>query len=202
MGRAASTAEVRDMKDVRIQISSAALLMALLFALAAPALALAAPGAGGSAAKSPAAASTKAAQKAADKAADKAAKTEALRKRIANVLRSRKARFKAASANLTKRISRVAALADKVEAAGGDVTGVRSKLAKARAHIKKSASLEARTASQFNAIASLTPSARKKAFSRARSTGRLAAKQLKLAKADLRAATAELKRVLKGLGAK
>lgn len=120
-----------------------------------------------------------------------------LQTRIANALRARKARFDAANANLTRRITRVTALADKVEAAGGDVTAARSALASASASLAKANELEAAAIAKFRDIPNASD--KRAAFVAARTSGRLAVAELKAARVNLRDAAAELRTVLEQL---
>jgi colicin import membrane protein len=114
----------------------------------------------------------------------KQAAAENLGKRVENKLRARKARFDAASANINKRIARVAELADRVEAAGGDVTAVRAKLDLARTELAEAIAIEATTAEQLRAVKDAPD--KRAAFRTARSTGREAVAKLKQARFAVR----------------
>lgn len=120
-----------------------------------------------------------------------------LNKNIANKLRARKHRFDAVSANLNKRIDRIASLATTVAAAGGDVSAVNAKLDSARQHLAAALALEQETIGMFNAI----PSAgnRRAAFFEARAQGRKAVAELKLTRIAIRDAAATLRVVVDGL---
>lgn len=124
-------------------------------------------------------------------------KLENLRKRIANRLRARKARFDAAAANISKRIERVDAIADKVEAAGGDVSAVRAKLDEARTNLANALALENQTIDEFNAIPAA--SNRKAAFVGAKVAGRAGVARLKAARTSLREAAHLLRDVVEAL---
>jgi len=135
----------------------------------------------------------RAAEKAArEKAAQKRAKAKKTRdqilaRRVENQLRARRARFDAASANITRRIARVAALAVRVKAAGGDVTAVRSKLDEARTRLAEALAAEAKTAELFRAVPGA--SNRRVAFASARVAGRKSAVGLAKARIALKDAT-------------
>ena len=141
------------------------------------------------------------AKRTAAKSARAAAKAEAkkaqLQKRIGNKLNARTHRFDAAGANLTKRISRLAALAIRVEAAGGDVSGVNAKLDIARQHLASALALEQAAIAKFQAIP--TAVNRKAAFVEARNAGRVAVAELKVTRVAIRDAAASLRIVVKGL---
>lgn len=123
----------------------------------------------------------------------------ALEARIAAVLQRRKARFDTVSNRLTSRIARVRGIADKVAAAGGDVSPARSLLNSASQHLSNASDLEAQAVSAFQAVPSA--SNRPVAFATARSTGRSAGSELILARGDLRSAIAGLRSVVSGLKA-
>lgn len=120
-------------------------------------------------------------------------------RRLIDVLQTRKARFDASVSTLSMRIDRVAAIADKVAKAGGDVTGTRAKLTLAKVHIDQARLLEQTTTSEFGRV--LAAADRPAAFRGAREKGRLASAELKLARTDLRAAAQELRGVVKRLRA-
>lgn len=120
-----------------------------------------------------------------------------LTKRIANKLNARKHRFDAVGANLNKRINRIASLATTVAAAGGDVSAVNSKLDGAREHLANALALEQETIAKFQAIPSAAD--RRAAFFDARSKGREAVAELKLARFAIRDAAATLRAVVDGL---
>lgn len=113
-------------------------------------------------------------------------RSENLRKRVNNRVRARAARFDAAGANIGKRIDRVAAIADKVEAAGGDVGVVRTKLDEARDRLATAKAIEVQLAEELNAITAAAD--KRSAFEAAKSTGRRAVAELKLARSALREA--------------
>jgi hypothetical protein len=117
----------------------------------------------------------------------------ALAKRIANVLAARKRRFDAASKAISAHITRVSALADKVEVAGGDVSKARDYLGKATDAVASANALEQETAAEFRAISGA--SNRRSAFKSARTSGARAVAQLKIARANVVLALRELRSV-------
>lgn len=184
------------MADHMKRIATVAVAFALFAGLLVPASAGALPsGLGGTSA--PVVSATVRDRIAARKATIAARRLAALKKRIENVLRARRARFDAAYANISKRIARVSAIADKVAAAGGDVSGVRAKLSSASAHLASAHDLEAATAAAFRAVP--TSGDKKAAFSAARTQGRMAVAQLVKARVDLRDATVALQKVVNQL---
>ncbi len=161
---------------------------ALVAALATPMVAGAVPGQGG---KWNAPAKE---QVVAAKGAFKAQALENLKKRIANVLMARKARFDAATSNLNMRIERVSAIADRVEKAGGDVSSARESLDSAKEHLAKADTLEQAAIASFESI--LDSANRGVAFKAARAKARLAIAEIKLARADVRAAAQGLRQTV------
>ena len=127
----------------------------------------------------------------------KARATEALKLRIAEVLRLRALSFNATAGSLSKRISSVSAIATRVQKAGGNVKVARKHITASKRHLAKARSLERQTIASFKAV--VTASDRTAAFAAARKKGRQATAQLKLAQADVRRATTELRRVIKKL---
>lgn len=150
-------------------------------------------------ASSAASETARAARKAERKAERTAARQAQLEKRIDNKLTARKHRFDAVSANLTKRIDRIASLATTVAAAGGDVTAVNAKLDSAREHLASALALEQETIAMFKAIPSATD--RKAAFFDARAKGRQAVAELKATRVEIRGAAQLLRSVVEGLKA-
>jgi len=136
----------------------------------------------------------KRAAKSAAKAMAKGQRQAQLQKRIGNKLNARKHRFDAASANLNKRIDRLAALATTVAAAGGDVSGVNAKLDIARQHLANALALEQTAIAKFQAIPAAAD--RKAAFVEARAAGRAAVAELKVTRVAIRDAAAALRLVV------
>ena len=145
-------------------------------------------------------ASASANARASAKAKARAERKAQIEKRVANRLNARKHRFDAASANLNKRITRIASLAAKVAAAGGDVSVVNAKLDTARQHLASAKALELEAVAKFQAIASATD--RKAAFAEARAKARQAVAELKLTRVSIREAAVTLRTVVKGLESK
>lgn len=193
-------------------IGTIAIVAALVAVLAVPVLAEAGLRNGRGARKNPAASALVQARKAAKTAArnhgssasqgTRGVKTKGqplaqLNKRIANNLRARNHRFDAVSANLNKRINRIASLATTVAAAGGDVSAVNGKLDSARQHLANALALEQDAIAKFQAIPSAAN--RRAAFFDARAKGREAVAELKLSRVDIRDAAATLRVVVDGL---
>ena len=161
----------------------------IVLALLVPAVALAGPGArkpaGGTGATASATATPKGkgSQPQTPGPTAKGQPTENLKRRIDNVLRARAKRFDTAADVIAKRIARVSLLADKVEAAGGDVSKVRTALAEASAALAEAKTLEAAAVAKFQAVPEATD--RKAAFRDAKAAGKVATKQLKVARAKL-----------------
>jgi len=116
-----------------------------------------------------------------------------LEKRIANVTAARGHRFGAASSNLTRRISRIAALAVAVDSAGGDVSGVNAKLDEARAHLQTALALEDDAIVALRAVADAPLGERRAAFRAAKAKGRLAVAELKATRVSIREAARALR---------
>jgi len=121
----------------------------------------------------------------------------AIEMRIAAVLQRRKTRFDTASGRLSDRIARVRAIADKVAAAGGDVSATKALLDSASAHLTKASDLEAQAVAAFQAVPSASD--RRTAFAAARAIGRSAAAELVAARKDVRSAIVDLRSVVSAL---
>ena len=173
------------------QITIVMMAAALVTALATPIVATAVPGQGG---KWNAPAKE---QLAAARGTFKTQALDNLRKRIANVLMARKARFDAATSNLNMRVVRVSAIADRVETAGGDVSPARESLDSAKEHLARADSLEQAAIASFESI--LDSTNRGLAFKAARAKARLAIAEIKLARADVRAAAQDLRQIVSQL---
>jgi len=120
-----------------------------------------------------------------------------LQKRISNVLAARKHRFDAVSANLNKRIDRMASLVATVGAAGGDVAGANAELDAARQHLAAALALETEARTMLQQIPSA--SNRHAAFVAARAKGRAAVIELKLTRNSIRSSALSLRIVVAGL---
>jgi hypothetical protein len=125
--------------------------------------------------------------------------TEQLKLKIAEVLRVRAASFGSTTGSLAERIDSLNLIANRLEKAGGNVKRARKQIAAAKRHISKARILERQTVASFNSVVSANN--RTAAFAAARKKGKLATTQLKLAQADVRAATTELRAVVKRLNA-
>ncbi len=147
----------------------------------------------GSAASSNAAAERRAAKR----EARKAARTSKVAKRISNRLAARKARFDAVTANLERRIERIAALTAKVEAAGGDVSAAEAKLGEARQHLAAALDIEQDAIAKFEAIPGSAN--QRAAFAAAKARGREAVAELKATRVAIREAAEALRVVVQGL---
>ena len=90
----------------------------------------------------------------------------------------------AASANIRKRIERVEALTAKVEAAGGDVTAVRARLAEASAKLENAT--RARGPGRRATPGRADAEDKRAAFEAAKATGREAVAELKAARRHCR----------------
>lgn len=179
--------EVASVSKKMKTIAAAAVVSALILALAVPAVA--APGK----AKAPGGVGITAASG----SSVSGQKIENLRNRITNVLRARKARFDAVTANLVKRQARVEALAGKVEALGGDVSRVREMIAESTQILEQARAQEQVCVQAFQAV----PDAENRgaAFRSAKAEGREAVQLLKQSRTRLREATVELSRIAEGL---
>lgn len=122
---------------------------------------------------------------------------ENLRNRITNVLRARKARFDAITANLVKRQARVEALADKVEALGGDVSKFRTMLEASEQALVQARAQEQVCVDAFKAVPEATDKGT--AFRAARGEGRKAVELLKKSRTQLREAARELRAIAEQL---
>jgi hypothetical protein len=101
---------------------------------------------------------------------------ERVRMRVVTALGARHGRFDNAIEAIRNRLERVSTLADKLEAAGGDVTEARALLAQASADLDEALRLEAEAAAQFEAIADAEDPF--SAFHVARETARAAVREL------------------------
>jgi len=164
--------------------------LVLVAALAVPAAAYALPGLGTRLGAPRASAD-------ASRAAFQQQRLDLLRQRIALVLANRKLRFDFVTDRVTTRIARVSGLADSVEKAGGDVSGVRVSLDKARALVAQAGVAEAKAVEMFKAVPGATN--RKAAFDAARAQGRIAAQTLNNARLTLRNAVLNLRAIANGL---
>lgn len=124
---------------------------------------------------------------------------EQLRQRIALVLQRRAARFDSVAQQLSTRITKVGGLADKVAAAGGDVSSTRTLLDSAKSHLDSAQSLESQAVAAFRAVPSAVD--RRAAFMAARGIGRQAGEELRASRKDLRAAVISLRSVIGALKA-
>jgi hypothetical protein len=176
----------------------------ILAALLIPAAALAGPGQGDAHSQStsrsvhPAAAAVRpapAGRAATPPSAESGQPPENLARRVANVLAARKKRFDAASTAISAHVARVGALADRVEAAGGDVAEVRGHLADATEALAAANTLEDEAAAKVQALPG--SSSRKADLVAARASGAGAVAQLKLARAKVVLAVHELRAVAK-----
>lgn len=168
------------------------LAMTLVAALAAPAAAYAIPGRGslGLGAKpKPSMDATR--------QAFRDQKLALLRERIALVLKNREERFGAAADRIASRITRVSGVADQVEKAGGDVSGVRTSLAKATELLAQAREQEATAIRMFTAVPDAAN--KKEAFDAAKAQGRLAKQTLQEARLTLRNAILSLRAIANGL---
>ncbi len=164
--------------------------LVIVLSLAVPALAL--PG--------DARPTTKPTMKAAAAGASNAEKSiENLRNRIANVLRARKARFDAVTANLVKRQARVTVLADKVEALGGDVAQVRTMLQESTRLMEQARTQEQVCIDAIKAVPDATD--KRAAFRAAKAEGRKAVELVKQSRMQLRDAARELSRIAETVAA-
>lgn len=120
-----------------------------------------------------------------------------LNERITMVLRNRNRGFNAAAAAILARIDRVSAIADKVEAANGDVSAVRASLADAEDLVVKAKADEAAAADLFKLVPAATD--KRAAFSAAKTQARVARRTLHEARTTLRNAILDLRAVVNGL---
>jgi hypothetical protein len=125
--------------------------------------------------------------------------TEQLKLKISKALLARASSFNATAVSLSTRINTLSAIARRLEKAGGNVRRARKFITAAKRHLAKARSLERQTVASFKAVVSA--SNRTAAFAAARAKGKLATRQLKLAQADVRSATTELRAVVKRMKA-
>lgn len=190
-----------------------AVALALVAALAVPASALAAsrvsvmrrgsakisstaPRARAAAVNGPAA---KGAVSATAQAATRAAQRELLRQRIVQVLQARKTRFDAVSGRIATRSQKLSALADSVEKAGGDVSGVRTSIGKVSDLLAQASQQEALAVAEFQEVPDAAHP--RVAFAAARVQARAAVVTLNAARITLRNAVLNLRAVATGLKA-
>ena len=122
-----------------------------------------------------------------------------LRQRIVAVLERRKARFDLATSRINSRSQALSALADRVEKAGGDVSGVRASISKASELLADASQQEALAIAKFQEVPDATN--KRLAFAQARAQGRVAVKTLELARITLRNAVLNLRGIVTGLKA-
>jgi hypothetical protein len=122
---------------------------------------------------------------------------ENLAKRITNVLAARKRRFDAASNAIAAHISRVSALADKVETAGGDVSKVRGYLTEATDALAAARALEQEATTRLKAVPG--SSSPKADLAAGRASGVKAVAQLKIARKKVVLAVHELRAAVKAM---
>ena len=125
------------------------------------------------------------------------ARAEALKARIGAVLARRRAKFELTDARMRTRLARLTRIADKVAAAGGDVTATRTSLASASAHLTQAEGLERSAVAAFQAVPSAAD--RRQAFLAARDIAKNAGQQLVAARADLKSAIVTLRADLKAI---
>jgi hypothetical protein len=120
-----------------------------------------------------------------------------LAERIRLALKRRKQLFDAAQVRIAERIERTATIADRVEQAGGDVSGVRAALDEASTGLETAASEEAKAIEMFQAV----PDAENKrsAFDAAKAQARTARTSLNAARLEVRNAVLNLRSVASGL---
>lgn len=116
-----------------------------------------------------------------------------LQQRIQEVLRARALRFDNAQRQMTRRVARLHELVGKVEAAGGDCSGVLNMLTLSEQSMARAASLEEDAIEQFRAVPGSAN--RRAAFAAARQTGRNAVEALREARQRVRTAAMELRRI-------
>jgi hypothetical protein len=163
----------------------------LTVVLTVPAVAVAVPGgpAGGPARRKPPAAGTG--------QADPGQRRELLKQRIASALTRHRGQFDAMASRVASRIEKVEALAAQVEKAGGDVSGVRSSLDRAKGLLSDAKSLEAEAVAAFGAVPDSAN--RRGAFAAARAKAHLAASTLNTARLTVRNAILSLRSITNGL---
>lgn len=124
-------------------------------------------------------------------------RAEQLRERIEQILRVRKERFDRAEQRIAGHIEKVRVLADRVAAAGGDVSAAEAALARAEADLGEAAALEARAVEQFQAI----PGAEDKraAYKAAWETAKKAATELRSARRNVHEAVKLLREEIREL---
>jgi hypothetical protein len=171
-----------------ITVLIAAVLIAVLVA---PAMAYAVPGRGRMGAPKPSAEASKQARF--------QNRGELLSQRVTMVMGNRTRAFNNIAARLTARIDRVARLADKAEAANGDVSAVRTSLDKARTLVADAKVAQLQAVALFKAVPGASD--KKAAFTAARAQAKVAMKKLQEARLTLRKAILDLRAVLNGLKA-
>jgi hypothetical protein len=129
--------------------------------------------------------------------ANAAKRLEVLQHRIEVVLERREAAFNRIADHIATRITKVSAIADKVEAAGGDVSGVRTSLDEARRLLVQARAEEAEAIEMFGGM--LTASNKGAAFKAARLQAKTAVATLKQARVTLRNAVLNLRSIANGL---
>jgi predicted nucleic acid-binding Zn-ribbon protein len=128
-----------------------------------------------------------------------AAKLLMLKRRIALALDQRKTHFDEADSRLSSRISRVEHLAEKVGAAGGDVSAVKASLGDARKQLAQAEKLEAEAVAAFKAIPDASD--RAKAFNDAKAIAAQSVQSLQQTRVHLLDAIAKLRSAIERLRA-
>lgn len=119
--------------------------------------------------------------------------------RIEERLRLRRQRFDAAEKGITARIRRVTELANRVEAAGGDVSGISTQLEAATAALDEAAAIEARAVEQWRAVPDATD--KRAAVLEAKATGHEAVLKLRESRQTLRQVTEQLRAMVRSMKA-
>lgn len=183
------------MKSRSSRLLQAALVVALIVALAVPGIALARPQAKNLRAKASHAASVTAGFK---------QPRPQMEKRINNVLAARERRFAAAEANISKKIARVRALADKISTEASQsidataMAAVYAKLNLAQAHLDAASANESDTVGP--AFKGMLDAANKRAaFFEAKKAGRASVAELKLARRNVKEAARLLRGIVQSL---
>ncbi len=120
------------------------------------------------------------------------AKAERLQQRMEHILRARKQNFDRAEARISDRMTKVQALADRLEAKGGDVAAAEAALTQAQAGLDAAAAKEAQAADLFRAIPGADD--KRAAFKDARDMAKDALEELRAARAEVREAVKLLRR--------
>ena len=174
----------------RTLVLKCAVALSLVAALAVPASALAAS-LNGPAAKGSVATTAQ--------AATRAARRVRLRQRIVQVLQARKIRFDAVSGRVAARSQKLSTLADSVEKAGGDVSGVRTSIGRVSDLLARASQQEALAVAEFQEVPDAAHP--RVAFAAARVQAGAAVVTLNAARVTLRNAVLNLRAVATGLKA-